>query len=51
MGVLEDMLQKHACGKSRLRVIEIIWSVTDPGEGPMSQIFGIGMRKLTGVAN
>jgi hypothetical protein len=34
MGVLDDMLQKHACGKSRVRVIEVIWSVGDPGKGP-----------------
>jgi len=30
MGVLDDVLQKHACGKSRVRVIEVIWSVADP---------------------
>jgi len=40
MGVLDDMLQKHACGKSRLRVIEVIWAVTDPGEGLLSKNFG-----------
>ena len=51
MGVLDDMLQKHACGKSRLRVIEVIWTVTDPGEGLIPNFFGAGMRKLTGVAN
>ncbi|KAI0261234.1 hypothetical protein BC834DRAFT_972832 [Gloeopeniophorella convolvens] len=30
MSVLDDMLQKHACGKSHVRFIEVIWSVTDP---------------------
>ncbi|KAI0300107.1 ferric reductase like transmembrane component-domain-containing protein [Multifurca ochricompacta] len=30
MSVLGDMLQKHACGKSRVRIIEVIWSVADP---------------------
>jgi hypothetical protein len=33
MSVLDDMLQKHASGKSHVRVIEVIWSVMDPGEG------------------
>ena len=32
MSVLDDMLRKHASGKSHLRVIEVIWSVMDPGE-------------------
>jgi Ferric reductase NAD binding domain len=32
MSVLDDMLQKHARGRSRVCVIEVIWSVTDPGE-------------------
>lgn len=30
MSVLDDMLRKHAQGKSRVCVIEVIWSVTDP---------------------
>ncbi|KAI9453098.1 hypothetical protein BJY52DRAFT_1225799 [Lactarius psammicola] len=29
-GVLDDILQKHASGKSNVRVIEVVWSVTDP---------------------
>jgi ferric-chelate reductase len=45
MGVLSDVLQKHASGKSRLRVIEVIWAVTDPGEGLLLKIIGA----LTGV--
>ncbi|KAN0131735.1 Ferric reductase like transmembrane component domain containing protein [Lactarius tabidus] len=28
--VLDDILQKHASGKSNVRVIEVVWSVTDP---------------------
>ncbi|KAH9026839.1 ferric reductase like transmembrane component-domain-containing protein [Lactarius pseudohatsudake] len=28
--VLDDILQKHARGKSNVRVIEVVWSVTDP---------------------
>jgi len=30
MSVLDDMLQKHARGKSHVRVIEVIWTVMDP---------------------
>ncbi|KAI9455090.1 hypothetical protein BJY52DRAFT_685195 [Lactarius psammicola] len=30
MGVLDDILQKHASGKSNVRVIEVLWSVADP---------------------
>jgi len=30
MSILDDMLQKHANGKSHIRVIEVIWSVIDP---------------------
>ena len=33
MSILDDMLQKHASGMSHVRVIEVIWSVMDPGEG------------------
>jgi hypothetical protein len=33
MSVLDDMLRKHESGMSHLRVIEVIWSVMDPGEG------------------
>jgi ferric-chelate reductase len=33
MGVLDDMLQKHASGRSHLRIIEVIWSITDSGKG------------------
>ncbi|KAI9440697.1 hypothetical protein H4582DRAFT_1488315 [Lactarius indigo] len=29
-GVLDDILQKHASGKSNVRVIEVVWSVADP---------------------
>jgi ferric-chelate reductase len=32
MGVLEDMLRNHASGKSHLRFIEVIWSISDPGK-------------------
>jgi len=32
MSILDDMLQKHANGKSHVRVIEVIWSVMDPGK-------------------
>ncbi|KAH9074775.1 hypothetical protein EDB83DRAFT_2515632 [Lactarius deliciosus] len=31
-GVLDDILQKHASGQSNVRVIEVVWSVADPGE-------------------
>jgi len=31
-GVLDDILQKHASGKSNVRVIEVVWSVADPGK-------------------
>ncbi len=31
-GVLYDILQKHASGKSNVRVIEVVWSVTDSGK-------------------
>ncbi|KAI9451845.1 ferric reductase like transmembrane component-domain-containing protein [Russula earlei] len=30
MSVLDDMLRKHACGRSRVRVIEVIWSIANP---------------------
>jgi hypothetical protein len=40
MSVLDDMLQKHARGKSHVRVIEIIWTVMDPGKKRASQIAG-----------
>lgn len=30
--VLDDILQKHASGKSNVRVIEVVWSVSDPGK-------------------
>ena len=30
-GVLHDILQKHASGRSNVRVIEVVWSVADPG--------------------
>jgi len=29
---LDDILQKHASGKSNVRVIEVVWSVADPGK-------------------
>ncbi|KAH9991983.1 hypothetical protein BJV74DRAFT_771842 [Russula compacta] len=30
MSILDDMLQKHANGRSRLRVIEVVWAITSP---------------------
>ncbi|KAI0320002.1 ferric reductase like transmembrane component-domain-containing protein [Amylostereum chailletii] len=30
LGLAEDMLKKHAAGQSRLRVIELVWTVADP---------------------
>ncbi|KAI0051583.1 hypothetical protein FA95DRAFT_1602600 [Auriscalpium vulgare] len=30
LSVLEDILQKHSEGRSRLRVIEVVWSIGDP---------------------
>ena len=32
MSILDDMLQKHADGKSRVCAIEVIWSVMDLGK-------------------
>ncbi len=50
MGVLDDMLQKHASGKSRVCVIEVIWAIQDTGKRPShKKNFGPGPRKLTGV--
>jgi ferric-chelate reductase len=40
MSVLDDMLQKHSSGRSHVRIIEVIWSVTDPGKGD----FGSGVH-------
>ena len=39
MGVLDDMLRNHANGKSRLRFIEVIWSISDPGKGMSREPF------------
>ena len=39
MGVLDDMLRNHASGNSHLRVIEVIWSISDPGERVNHGIF------------
>ena len=30
LSILADLLQKHGEGRSRLRVIEVVWSVADP---------------------
>ncbi|KAI0055968.1 hypothetical protein BV25DRAFT_1668797 [Artomyces pyxidatus] len=30
LSILDDILQKHAQGRSRLRAIELIWAITDP---------------------
>ena len=40
MSVLDDMLRKHENGMSHVRVIEVIWSVMDPGEGT-NQTFSV----------
>ncbi|THH16312.1 hypothetical protein EW146_g4311 [Bondarzewia mesenterica] len=32
LSVLSDLLQKHAAGSSRLRVLDVVWSVPDPGK-------------------
>jgi hypothetical protein len=48
LGVLDDLLQKHASGRSRVRVIEVIWSVMDPGNEKFQTGFGL---KLTDIAN
>jgi hypothetical protein len=37
MSILDEMLQKHANGKSHVRVIEVIWSVMDPGKEAKSK--------------
>ena len=34
-GVLHDILQRHASGRSNVRVIEVVWSVMDPGRGKL----------------
>ena len=49
MGVLDDMLQKHASGKSRVCIIEVIWAIQDAGKRPSHKNFGPYPRKLTGV--
>jgi ferric-chelate reductase len=46
MSVLDDMLQKHASGRSHVRIIEVIWSVTDPGKGADDSV-PAPARKLT----
>lgn len=51
LGVLDDLLQKHACGRSRVRVIEVIWSVRDPGKAPTQTILDRFGPKLTDIAN
>jgi ferric-chelate reductase len=47
MSVLDDMLRKHASGKSHLHVIEVIWTVTDPGKSEPS-IFSSGSARTDG---
>lgn len=32
LGVVQDLLQKDREGRSRLKVIELVWSVRDPCE-------------------
>lgn len=32
MGVLQDILRKHAAGHSNLRVVEVVWCIADPGK-------------------
>ena len=50
MSILDDMLQKHANGKSHVRIIEVIWSVMDLGEEVNSRMFrSLDLRELTGA--
>jgi hypothetical protein len=44
MSILDDMLQKHANGKSHVRVIEVIWSVMDLGKEANQGCFGPWIR-------
>jgi hypothetical protein len=50
MSILDDMLQKHANGKSHVRVIEVIWSVMDLGKNANSRMFrSLDPLELTGA--
>ena len=50
MSILDDMLQKHANGKSHVRVIEVIWSVMDIGKSANSRMFrSLDPLELTGA--
>jgi hypothetical protein len=50
MSILDDMLQKHANGKSHVRVIEVIWSVMDLGKSANSRMFrSLDPLELTGA--
>ena len=51
MSVLDDMLQKHASGKSHVRVIEVIWSVMDPGEEANQEFLVAVLPELTVTAH
>ena len=51
MSILDDMLQKHANGKSHVRVIEVIWSVMDLGKSANSRMFrSLDPRELMGAS-
>ena len=47
-GVLHDILQKHASGRSNLRVIEVVWCVTDPGKWGL-RLFQAAVELITNV--
>ena len=51
MSVLDDMLRKHASGTSHVRVIEVIWSVMDPGEGANQAFSVLDPPVLTGATS
>jgi len=44
MSVLDDMLRKHASGMSHVRVIEVIWSVMDPGKGANRKLWFLNLQ-------
>jgi len=51
MSVLDDMLRKHSDGKSHIRVIEVIWSVMDPGERANGQLWVPDLPELTNATH
>lgn len=51
MSVLDDMLRKHESGMSHVRVIEVIWSVMDPGEKANEAFSVPDPPLLTGATN